>query len=74
MKAAMDAFSKSLRNAEHTRRFSISSTREGWEVKEERDGRVSRQVHYQDWHRVERARRSLNVELENLRDAGWSES
>jgi hypothetical protein len=70
----MYAFTKSLRNAEHTRRFSIASTKDGWELKEERDGRVSRQVHYQDWHRVERARRSLTIELQNLRDAGWSEA
>jgi hypothetical protein len=70
----MDAFTKRLRNAEHTRRFSISSTKDGWEIREEHDGRVSRQVIYQDWHRVERARRCLAIELENLRDAGWTES
>lgn len=70
----MYAFTKSLRNAEHTRRFSIAATKDGWELKEEQDGEVSRQVRYQDWHRVERARRSLTLKLETLRDAGWSES
>lgn len=70
----MYEFTKSLRNAEHTRRFSIASTVDGWELKEEQDGRVSRQVRYQDWHRVERARRSWTLEVKNLRDAGWQES
>ena len=70
----MYAFSKSLRNAEHTRRFSIAATNNGWELREEQDGQLSRQVRYQDWHRVERARRSMSIELENLREAGWSEA
>ena len=34
---------------------------EGWEVREERDSEVVRQAHYQDWHRVERARRSFAI-------------
>jgi hypothetical protein len=32
-----------------------------------------RSVHYQDWHRVERARRSITIELDDLQRQGWSE-
>ena len=64
-------FSKSLRNREHTRRFSIVPTDSGWEVREERDSRVTRQVRYHDWHRVERARRSIAAEMQELQAAGW---
>jgi hypothetical protein len=64
-------FTKSLRNREQTRRFSIASTESGWEVREEQDSQVVRQVHYHDWHRVERARRSIAAELEQLKAAGW---
>ena len=70
----MNAFSKSLRNADRVRQFSITTTSEGWELREVEDGRLSRQVRYQDWHRVERARRSLTIELKQLREAGWLES
>jgi hypothetical protein len=42
-------------------------------VREERNSKVVRQDHYRDWHRVERARRSIAIELDALRDNGWRE-
>jgi hypothetical protein len=66
-------FAKSLRNHERTRRYSISATDSGWEVREERDSEVVKKVHYQDWHRVERARRTIANELDDLQKQGWSE-
>jgi len=69
----MFAFDKSVRNDQQTRRYSIVSTDAGWEVREERDSEVVKQVHYQDWHRVERARRSIAIELDQLERSGWSE-
>jgi len=69
----MFAFDKSLRYLENTRRYSIATTDTGWEVREERDSKVVRKVHYQDWHRVERARRSIANELDVLQRQGWSE-
>jgi hypothetical protein len=69
----MLAFDKSLRNLGKTRRYSIAVTDTGWEVREERDSEVVRKVHYQDWHRVERARRSISIELDALQRQGWSE-
>jgi hypothetical protein len=69
----MFAFDKSLRYLEKTRRYSIATTETGWEVREERDSKVVRKVHYHDWHRVERARRSISIELDVLQRQGWSE-
>jgi hypothetical protein len=69
----MLAFDKSLRYLENTRRYSIATTDTGWEVREERDSKVVRKVHYQDWHRVERARRTIANELDVLQRQGWSE-
>ena len=69
----MVAFEKNLRLQEQTRRYSIAPTESGWEVREERDSKVVKQVHYQDWHRVERARRTITIELDHLQQQGWSE-
>lgn len=66
-------FVKSLRNQQQTRRYSIATTSDGWEVREERDSKVVRTEHYRDWHRVEWARRSIAIELNALRDDGWRE-
>jgi len=70
---SMFAFDKSVRNEQQTRRYSILATDTGWEVREEHDSEVVRQVHYQDWHRVERARRSIAIELDQLERSGWFE-
>lgn len=64
-------FVKQLRNQEQTRRYSINTIAGGWEVREERDSEVVKNVRYSDWHRVERARRSISIELAALRDDGW---
>ncbi|MEO8681892.1 MAG: hypothetical protein ABI665_22790 [Vicinamibacterales bacterium] len=69
----MYAYSKQLRFQEHTRRYSIAATKDGWEVREELDSQLVRQVHYQDWHRVERAEQSFTVKLRELKAGGWSE-
>ena len=65
-------YARILRNADRTRRFSINlESSGGWEVRDEQDDRVTRRVHYTDWHRVERARRAFALEALTLRDAGW---
>jgi hypothetical protein len=69
----MVSFDKSLRYLEKTLRYSIAVTDTGWEVREERNSKIVRKVQYQDWHRVERARRSISIELDSLRQQGWSE-
>jgi hypothetical protein len=64
-------FIRHLRNAEHTRRFSIEPTDSGWQVSEEQDSQVVKRVEYQDWHRVERARRSIAIAMQQLQGEGW---
>jgi hypothetical protein len=68
----MDAFTKQVQFLDHTRRYSISVTTEGWELREERDNEVVRHAHYQDWHRVERVQRSIANELDVLQAQGWT--
>lgn len=63
-----------LRREGHTCRFLISeSTGDGWHVREERDSELLSQRHYDDWHRVERARMVFAAFAAQLRDAGWVE-
>ena len=69
----MYAFTKKIQFLDHTRRYSIVTTDDGWELREERDSELVRQAHFQDWHRVERATRSISIELDDLRNQGWVE-
>ena len=69
----MYAFLKSLRKADHIRRYSIQATSAGWEVREEQDSEIVRHSYYQDWHRVERALQSFSLKLDVLRQEGWRE-
>jgi len=69
----MRAFEKSLRNANHVRRYSIEATDAGWDIREEQDSRVLWQVCLTDWHRVERARRAFTLEMNDLQRQGWAE-
>jgi hypothetical protein len=68
----MQMFAKELRQAGHTRRFSITEAGVlGWEVREEQDSRVVRRVCYTDWHRVERAMTVMTLQVTELEQAGW---
>jgi hypothetical protein len=40
-------------------------------VLEEQDRRVVRQVHYDDWHRVERQLNVFAMRVEILKNEGW---
>ena len=63
---------KELRFAGHVKRFLINRLgREGWEVREEEDRQVVKQVCYTDWHRVERALNLFNIEIGELESKGW---
>jgi hypothetical protein len=67
-------FARTYRKAEQERRFVITYRDfAGWEVRHEHDREVVRQVHYDDWHRVERARMALDEEGRRLKSAGWTE-
>lgn len=68
-------YARSLRKAAHTRRFSIHDTgTSGWQVLDEQDSKVLRNVLYDDWHRVERAIAAFAVEALTLRQTGWVEN
>jgi hypothetical protein len=68
-------FAKELRQAGHTKRFSISDAgNAGWEVRVEQDSEVVRRVYYTDWHRVERAVLMMSLQVSELEDNGWRES
>ena len=43
----------------------------GWDVLEEQDRRVVREVHYDDWHRVERQLNVFAMRVEILKNEGW---
>ena len=42
-------------------------------MREEQDSKIVRQTHYQDWHRVERARSVFVIKAITLREEGWQE-
>lgn len=67
-------FLKQLKQAGKFWRSSIlPTTTGGWEVTEQADDRVVRQVHLSDWHRVERARLALSLKALSLEESGWVE-
>ena len=66
-------FTKELKQAGHSRRFTITETPgEGWEVREEADSHLVKVVQYRDWHRVERAQKRIDLEVMKLEDGGWA--
>jgi hypothetical protein len=65
-------FTKELTQGGHVRRFTIREVGFGWEIREEQDTRVVRHVHYDDWHRVERALMTFREQVLELEEKGWS--
>jgi hypothetical protein len=45
----------------HTTRVVVTHGSMGWDVREEQDSQVVRQVTYTDWHRVERAMQAFDL-------------
>ena len=65
-------YSIALRQAEHTRKYHVSQSNvSGWDLTLHEDLRPTRQVHYDDWHRVERAMATLQLEVRELTAKGW---
>ena len=64
-------YATSLRKQLQVRRFTIRHVRPGWEVKDENDHQVLKQVIYKDWHRVERAIAMFEQEEAELEASGW---
>lgn len=67
-------FARILEHDEHTRRYLIRhEDAGGWKVTTEHDGRLRLDASYQDWHRVERARLRMDLEIAALEASGWHE-
>lgn len=65
-------FNHRLEHQGRTRGFLIASRAAGgWDVLEEQDRRVVREVHYDDWHRVERQLNVFALRVEILKNEGW---
>jgi hypothetical protein len=65
-------FNHRLEHQGRTRGFLIASRAGGgWDVLEEMDRRVVREVHYDDWHRVERQLNAFAARVESLKQEGW---
>jgi hypothetical protein len=65
-------FNHRLEHQGRTRGFMIETRAAGgWDVLEEQDRRVVREVHYDDWHRVERQLNVFAMRVEILKNEGW---
>ena len=64
-------YATSLRKQLQVRRFTIRHVRPGWEVLDQSDSHILKQVIYQDWHRVERAIAMFEQEEAALEASGW---
>ena len=62
-----------LVNHGHLHRFIVNHDSTGWDVREEEDAIVIREVHLDDWHRVERAVQRFEQTVATLEEDGWSE-
>ena len=51
----------------HTTRVTITRSPAGWNLREERDDRIVRNVKYSDWHRVERAIQVFELDRDETR-------
>ena len=65
-------FSIALRQDQHTRKYHVTAAREsGWELTLTEDLKPTKHVHFDDWHRVERALATLELEVSELTAKGW---
>ena len=65
-------FSIALRHDQHTREYAVSpSQTSGWELTLQEDLEHTRRVHFEDWHRLERAVAVVRLEVRDLTERGW---
>ena len=65
-------FAIALKHDQHTRDYRVTvSQPSGWQLTLTEDLKPTRQVHYEDWHRVERALQTLQLEVNALTAKGW---
>ena len=65
-------FSIALRHDAHTRKYRVTTSDDsGWELTLVEDLKPTRHIHFDDWHRVERALKTVQLEVRDLTDKGW---
>jgi hypothetical protein len=65
-------FAIALKHDDHTRNYRVTPAQQsGWELTLTEDLTPIRHVHYEDWHRVERALAALQLEIRELTARGW---
>ena len=65
-------FCIALRHDQHTREYAVSAAQpSGWELTLQEDLQRTRRVHFEDWHRVERAVAVVRLEVDDLTAHGW---
>jgi hypothetical protein len=65
-------FSIARRHEQHTRQYAVSASQpSGWELTLQEDLERTKRVHFEDWHRVERAVAAVRLEIEELTSRGW---
>jgi hypothetical protein len=65
-------FSIALKHDAHTRNYHVTTSQDsGWDLTLMEDLTPTRHVHYDDWHRVERALQTVQLEVQELTAKGW---
>ena len=65
-------FAIALRHDDHTRKYRVTpAPKSGWELTLTEDLKPTRHVHFDDWHRVELALATLELEVSELTAKGW---
>jgi hypothetical protein len=66
-------FNRQLTREGHRHRLVITADINGWTIREEADAVVLKQIHRDDWHRVERDYLLFDIAAVGLKRDGWTE-
>lgn len=66
-------YQRVLSNDREIRRFTITKTPAGWDVRDIHGDHAHKVARYLDWHRVERAKLAFALVADQLRREGWVE-
>jgi hypothetical protein len=61
-------------NEAHVHEFQVTDNVNGWVVFEREDAITLREVHHNDWHRVERETALFELHVPRLQERGWIET
>jgi hypothetical protein len=66
-------FNRQLTREGHSCRLVITADINGWNIREEADALILKQIHRDDWHRVERDCLLFEIAAVELKRDGWTE-